>query len=158
PRTPVSPPQPPSKDHQPSHSRPPGVSSAHKRWLLRQNYRYPKMVLPGYADTDTLQALETLVGRHLVSLTTTSSSRTKRHSQRHDDETESTSQSYVEQPRLPASAWRRGRHGSAWVLIGAGEPQQIDLIDPDHTQPFADWLRPAEEAPQPAEVATLPQQ
>jgi hypothetical protein len=25
------------------------------------------MVLPGYADTDTLQALETLVGRHLVS-------------------------------------------------------------------------------------------
>lgn len=26
-----------------------------------------KMVLPGYADTDTLQALETLVGRHLVS-------------------------------------------------------------------------------------------
>jgi len=107
------------------------------------------VVLPGYADT--LQQLETLVGRHLVSLTTTTSSRTKRHAQRHDDETESTSQSFVEQPRLPASAWRSGGPGSAWVLIGAGEPQQIDLIDPDHTQPFADWLRPAE-------AATIPQQ
>ena len=115
-----------------------------------------KVVLPGYADADTLQQLETLVGRHLVSLTTTTSSRTKRHSQRHDDETESTSQSFVEQPRLPASAWRSGYPGSAWVLIGAGEPRQIDLINPDRTQPFAGWLRPAEEAPQPAEVATLP--
>ncbi len=47
-----------------------------------------KLVLPGYADT--LQQLETLVGRHLVSLTTTTS-RTKRHNQRPDDETESTS-------------------------------------------------------------------
>ncbi len=115
------------------------------------------MVLPGYADADTLQQLETLVGRHLVSLTTTTSSRTKRHDQRHDDETKSTSQGFVEQPRLPASAWRRGHHGSAWVLIGAGEPQQIDLIDPASTQPFADWPRPAEEAPQPVGAATLPQ-
>ena len=117
-----------------------------------------KVVLPGYADADTLQQLETLVGRHLVSLTTTTSSRTRRHDQRHDDETESTSQSFVEQPRLPASAWRSGYLGSAWVLIGAGEPQQIDLIDPERTQPFAGWLRPAEEAPQPAKAATLPQQ
>jgi type IV secretory pathway TraG/TraD family ATPase VirD4 len=101
-----------------------------------------KVVLPGYADADTLQQLETLVGRHLVPLTTTTSSRTKRHDQRHDDETESTSQSFVEQPRLPASAWRSGYSGSAWVLIGAGEPRQIDLIDPERTQPFAGWLRP----------------
>ncbi|MHB8312269.1 MAG: hypothetical protein ACYDD0_03065 [Candidatus Dormibacteria bacterium] len=116
------------------------------------------MVLPGYADTDTLQALETLVGRHVVSLTTTTSSRTKRHDQRHYDETESTSQSFVEQPRLPASAWRSGAPGSAWVLVGAGEPQQIYLIDPGRTQPFAEWLRPAGEAPQSGEAATLLQQ
>ncbi len=115
------------------------------------------MVLPGYADANTLQQLETLVGRHLVPLTTTTSSRTKCHDQRHDDETESTSQSYVEQPRLPASAWRGGYPGSAWVLIGASEPQQISLIDPERTSPFASWLRPAEEAQQPAKAATLPQ-
>ena len=99
-----------------------------------------KVVLPGYADADTLQQLETLVGRHLISLTTTTSSRTKRHGQHHDDETESSSQSFLEQPRLPASAWRGGYRGSAWVLIGAGEPQQIRLIDPHGTQPFASWL------------------
>ncbi|MHB8393455.1 MAG: DEAD/DEAH box helicase family protein [Candidatus Dormibacteria bacterium] len=115
------------------------------------------MVLPDYADADTLQQLETLVGRHLVTLNSTTSSRTKRHGQRHDDQTESTSESFVEQPRLPASAWRSGDLGSAWVLIGAGEPQHIDLIDPASTQPFAAWLRPPGEAPQPAEVATLPQ-
>ena len=59
-----------------------------------------KVVLPGYADADTLQQLETPVGRHLVSLTTTTSSRTKHHDQRHDDETESTPQSFVEQPLI----------------------------------------------------------
>ena len=68
-------------------------------------------------------------------------SRTKRNGRRHDDQTESTSEGFVEQPRLPASAWRGRRHGSAWVLIGAGEPQQIRLIDPARTQPFAGWLR-----------------
>ncbi|MDA8332911.1 MAG: TraM recognition domain-containing protein [Candidatus Dormibacteraeota bacterium] len=99
-----------------------------------------KVVLPGYADADTLQQLETLVGRHLVSLTTAATSRTKRHGQRHDDKTESSSQSFLEQPRLPASAWRGGYRGSAWVLIGAGEPQQIRLIDPECAQPFASWL------------------
>lgn len=57
--------------------------------------------------------------------------------------------------RLPASAWRRGYRGSAWVLIGAGQPQQIDLIDPDRAQPVADWLRPAVEAPQSAKAAML---
>ena len=43
-------------------------------------------------------------------------------------------------PRLPASAWRGGYRGSAWALIGAGEPQQIHLIDPERTQPLASWL------------------
>jgi hypothetical protein len=116
-----------------------------------------KVVLPGCADADTPQQLETLGGHHLVSLTTTTS-RTKRHGQRHDDETESSSQSFLEQPRLPASAWRVGYRGSAWVLIGAGEPHQIRLIDPQCTQPFSSWLRPALEAPRPAGTATLPGQ
>ena len=117
-----------------------------------------KVILPGYADADTLQQLETLVGRHLVTMTSTTTSRTKRHGQRHDDQTESTSESFVEQPRLPASAWRGGYQGSAWVLIGAGEPQQISLIDPDRTQPFAAWLCSAGEDPQLAEAAALPQE
>jgi len=76
------------------------------------------VILPGYADADTLQARDTRGGRHLVS-------RPKRHSQRHDDETESPSESFVERLRLPASAR---------VLIGASEPQQIRLIDPASTQ------------------------
>jgi hypothetical protein len=87
------------------------------------------------------------VGRHLVSLTTTTTSRTKRHGQHLDDETESSSQSFLEQPRLPASAWRGRYRGSAWVLIGAGWPQQIRLIDPECTQPFASSLRLAPEPP-----------
>ncbi|MDA8395656.1 MAG: type IV secretory system conjugative DNA transfer family protein [Candidatus Dormibacteraeota bacterium] len=115
-----------------------------------------KVVLPGYADADTLQQLETLVGRHLASLTTTTSSRTKRHDQRHDDETESSSQRFVEQPRLPASAWRGGYPGSAWVLIGAEEPQQISLIDPERTQPSIGWLGP-KGATKAADAASLPQ-
>ncbi len=58
----------------------------------------------------------------MVDLTTITSSHTTRHARRHDDQAESTSESFVEQPRLPASAWRSGYLGPAWVPIGPTSP------------------------------------
>ena len=51
--------------------------------------------------------------------------------------TQSTQHGWVEQPILPASHWRTGPPGSAWVLTGADPPVRVQLIDPDRTPQFA---------------------
>ncbi|HUY61769.1 MAG TPA: type IV secretory system conjugative DNA transfer family protein [Candidatus Dormibacteraeota bacterium] len=101
-----------------------------------------KVILPGLADAETLAALETLVGRTFVPQTTASTSRTRHPGRWRADTTQSTAHGWVEQPILPASTWRTGLPGTAWALVGASAPVQVTLIDPDHTPPFAEWLRP----------------
>ncbi|HUY98540.1 MAG TPA: type IV secretory system conjugative DNA transfer family protein [Verrucomicrobiae bacterium] len=104
-----------------------------------------KVLLPGLADAETLAALETLVGRTWVPQTTTSTSRSRPPGPwwRGDETTtQSTQHGWVEQPILPASRWRTGPPGTAWVLTGADAPVRVTLIDPDTTPPFAAWLRP----------------
>jgi len=73
------------------------------------------------------------------------------------DRSQSTTHGWVEQPTVPASAWRSGPPDSAWALVSQYAPAQIQLVDPDRTQSFSGWLRPAEEAPQSADTAALPQ-
>jgi hypothetical protein len=106
-----------------------------------------KLILPGLADAETLRTLEALAGRDFIPQTTTTLS-TGRHPGRHSaDRSQSTTHGWVEQPTVPASAWRSSPPGSAWALVGQYAPAQIQLIDPDSTQPFADRLQPARDAP-----------
>ena len=117
-----------------------------------------KLILPGLADAETLRTLEALAGRDFIPQTTTTVS-TGRHPGRYGaDRSQSTTHGWVEQPTVPASAWRSGPPGSAWALVGQYAPAQIQLVDPARTPPFAGWLRPDREAPRPAEAATLPQE
>ncbi|MDA8330081.1 MAG: type IV secretory system conjugative DNA transfer family protein [Candidatus Dormibacteraeota bacterium] len=101
-----------------------------------------KVVLPGLADAETLRTLEELAGREFIPQVTTTETRGHHSGRSGSDRSQSTSHGWVEQPRVPASAWRSGPHGSAWALVGQYAPAQIQLVDPSLTEPFREWLQP----------------
>ncbi len=101
-----------------------------------------KLILPGLADAETLRTLEVLAGREFIPQTTTSESQSSRPGRLRSDTGRSTTHGWVEQPAVPASAWRSGPPGSAWALVGQYAPARVQLVDPERTQPFAGWLHP----------------
>ena len=99
-----------------------------------------KLVLPGLADAETLRTLEELAGREFIPQVTTTETRGRHPGRSGSDLSQSTSHGWVEQPRVPASAWHSGPPGSAWALVGHHPPGQLQLVDPSRTQPFQEWL------------------
>ncbi len=108
-----------------------------------------KLILPGLADAETLRTLEELAGREFIPQETSTDTRSRHPGSWRSGASSSTSHGWVEQPRVPASAWRSGPSGSAWALVGHYAPAQIRLVDPGSTEPFAEWLRPILPAGQP---------
>ncbi len=100
-----------------------------------------KLILPGLADAETLRSLEELAGQQFIPQVTTTETRGRHPGRSGADRSWSTSHGWVEQPTVPASAWRSGPPGSAWALVGHHPPGQLRLVDPDRTPPFVGWLR-----------------
>lgn len=102
-----------------------------------------KLVLPGLADAETLRTLEELAGQEFIPQVTTTETTGRLPGRSGSDRSQSTSHGWVEQPRVPASAWRSSPPGSAWALVGHHAPAQLRLVDPGSTEPFRQWLATA---------------
>ena len=95
-----------------------------------------KLFLPGIADTQTLERVETLCGKHWVTQTTRTMtsgtgwggnwSRSKHYG-------------LVQQPRQAAAAIRELRPGTALAVVGNARAEVIDLATHHRTEPFAAW-------------------
>ncbi len=95
-----------------------------------------KLVLPGVADSDTLDRIEKLCGKEwFVHESTTSSSLLSRNgsSSRHH--------SLVEEPVHAAADIRGLRPGTALALVGGERPVVVDLATHHTTEPFRTWTR-----------------
>lgn len=94
-----------------------------------------KLVLPGVADADTLQRLETLAGKHWVEHRSTSETRTGVLVR---EWSYGTQRVLVEEPRIPAAAVRQMRPGTALCIIGSSPARVIRTVRPGDL-PFARW-------------------
>jgi type IV secretory pathway TraG/TraD family ATPase VirD4 len=83
-----------------------------------------KLILPGLADVETLQRLETLAGKHWVEQVSRSESRT---GILWGDGTWGTYRSQMEQPQRPAASIRQMPSGSGLALIDRQPARSIRL-------------------------------
>jgi type IV secretion system protein VirD4 len=95
-----------------------------------------KLVLPGLADADTLQRIETLAGKHWVEHTSTQDTTSGGFL---GEVSWGTYRSLTEEPRIPAGAVRQLAPGSALCITGASLARTIRLVRPTDV-PFRHWL------------------
>jgi len=83
-----------------------------------------KLVLPGLSDTDTLQRLETLIGKHWIQQVARSSTRT---GVLPGDASWGTYRSEMEQPRISMATIRRLPPGRALAIVGRSAAEVVRL-------------------------------
>jgi hypothetical protein len=93
-----------------------------------------KLVLPGVADTETLQRIETLAGKRWVEMISRSETRTGGWR----DATWGTHRSEAELPRHPAASVRELGPRTGLLLSGRSRATRIRLVGRD-TTPFRRW-------------------
>jgi type IV secretory pathway TraG/TraD family ATPase VirD4 len=101
-----------------------------------------KLVLPGVADTDTLQRIEALAGKHWVHMISTSKMQGGGFWR---DTTWGTQRSEMELPRHPAASVRELAPGTGLLLSGRSRAMRIRLIGRD-IAPFRQWHADARRA------------
>jgi type IV secretion system protein VirD4 len=99
-----------------------------------------KLILPGLADAETLQRVETLVGNHWIQQTSRSETTSGWLT---GSQSWGTYRSEIERPRIPAASIRRLPAGRGLAIVGGRDATVVQLAQMA-LPPFQQWLRQRE--------------